>query len=53
MDVYNSADSSPNDITIAFDKSPLAVFQAQLNIGRTLFVCVIMIVVTLLFTRDV
>ena len=53
VDVYNSGENSPSDITIAFDKSPLAVFQAQLNIGRTLFVCVIMIVVTLLFTRDV
>lgn len=53
VEIYNPPVGYIHDFTIVFDKTPLSVFQSQLNIGRTLFVCVIMIVVTLLFTRDV
>lgn len=42
-----------SSITVAYDQTGQSIFQSQLSIGRTLFVCVILIVITLLFTRDV
>lgn len=43
--------SSSND-TIIFDISKTNILSAQLNIGRTLFVCALLIIATLLFSRD-
>lgn len=40
-------------ITVVYDQSSQSAFQSQLNVGRTLFVCFTLIIVTLLFTRDV
>ncbi len=54
---YRSSDL----LTYTTDSGNVAVFEttltstltAQLNIGRTLFVCIVLIVATLLFSRDV
>lgn len=51
--VYVVADDNSNTVTAAYDKSNQSIFSSQLSVGRTLFVCVILITITLLFTRDV
>jgi hypothetical protein len=38
--------------TIAYDQTNEVAFQSELNIGQTLFVCVLLIVMNILFTRD-
>lgn len=51
--VVSDDNSISNTVTAAYDQSYQSTFSAQLSIGRTLFVCVILITITLLFTRDV
>jgi hypothetical protein len=38
---------------VVFQQTSIATLNAQLNIGRTLFVCILLIISTLLFSRDV
>lgn len=51
--VVSDDNSYTNTVTAAYDQTNQSIFSAQLSIGRTLFVCVILITITLLFTRDV
>lgn len=44
---------SDNNSTVIFDQSPSNILSAQLNIGRTLFVCFLLIISTLFFSHDV
>lgn len=62
LDSYRSSDvliytagigDTQKNVTVVFDQTPALILEAQLSIGRTLFVCILLIVVTLLFTRDV
>ena len=39
--------------TAVYNVTPTNILSSQLSIGRTLFVCVLLIVSTLLFSRDV
>jgi hypothetical protein len=48
--MYNDAASNT---TIAYDQTNETAFQSELNIGRTLFVCVLLVAMNILFTRDV
>lgn len=41
------------NITVVYDTTSYDIFTAQLNIGRTLFVCVLLIISSLLFSQDV
>ena len=45
--------STYNNINIMFDTTDVDSLTSKLNIGRTLFVCVLLITFSLLFTRDV
>ena len=38
---------------VVFDQTNTNILSSQLNIGRTLFVCVLLIASTLLFSRDI
>lgn len=38
---------------MAYDQSSQLILASQLNIGRTILVCILLILITLLFTRDV
>ena len=49
VDVYVNSDEE----TFIFDKQSANILSAKLNIGRTTFVCLLLIVATLLFSRDV
>ena len=40
-------------IIIVFDESYVEIFAAQLNIGLTLFVCVLLITMVIVFIHDV
>lgn len=40
-------------MTLVYDQTAETAFQSQLNIGRTLFVCVLLIGLSILFTRDI
>ena len=42
-----------NSIVAIFDRTEQDILSSKLNIGRTLFICVIIVVFSLLFTRDV
>lgn len=42
-----------NTAVAIFDHTDQDILASQLNIGRTLFVCVIIVIFSLLFTRDV
>jgi len=39
--------------TIVYDQTDEATLQSQLNIGRTIFVCILLIALSMLFSRDV
>lgn len=45
--------SQTYNITIAFDSSEDNILSAKLSIGRTLFVCAMLIAMNILFTRDI
>ncbi len=45
--------SSMDSVTLIFDTTNTDILTSQLNIGRTLFVCFLLIISSLLFTRDV
>lgn len=49
VDIYVSSGGN----TFIYDKSSGNILSAELNIGRTTFVCVLLVVATLLFSRDV
>ena len=49
VDIYVNSNAD----TFVYDKSSSNILAAKLNIGRTTFVCVLLIVATLLFSRDV
>ena len=41
------------DSTVVFDKTDSDILSSQLNLGRTLFICILLMVSTLLFSNDV
>lgn len=45
--------STYNSLSIVFDSTDQDNLTSKLNIGRTLFVCVLLVTFSLLFTRDV
>ena len=50
--IYTS-DDSDNSSMVAYDQSSQLILASQLNVGRTILVCILLILITLLFTRDV
>ena len=43
---------SKQNSTVVFNQKATNVLSSQLNIGRTLFVCILLIISTLLFSND-
>lgn len=52
-DSINAIIDSNSNATAIYDITPTNILSSQLSIGRTLFVCILLVVSTLLFSRDV
>lgn len=48
MDIYQS-----DDYNVVFDMTSSNTFASLLNIGRTFFVCVLLLITSMLFSNDI
>lgn len=49
----STASYTMGNITVVYDSTSYDIFTSQLNIGRTLFVCILLVISSLLFSQDV